>query len=271
MTLPASFATAGFTAYAKPKLRGVMIGTEGAANSGKSEFILSAPGPSVDICLDRGMRGTLDNPNPPASRQPDHAVKLMKTLKEGAADQATFLEYWKAFRKSVYDACAIPEARSVCIDGDSDSCEVQMIAEFGRTTQIMPISRTGYNAARRLFYSRLFDSGKIIIATNKLKRKYEAVYDETTGKVKVDGQGQTMREWDGASYERQGFNDFEYLWEIQVRHLYNAEKGEWGIRILMCKANREFEGTELWGDDCSVYGLLTNVYSHIDPKEWGFK
>ena len=66
------------------------------------------------------------------------------------------------------------------------------------------------NAARRGFYTRLWDSGKIIIATNKLKKLYQTAYnpDHTP---KIDGAGNTVREWDGKSYERQGFDDQEYL------------------------------------------------------------
>lgn len=267
MSLPASFAREGFSI--KPaKYHRLMLGSDGPANTGKTEFALTAPGPGIVICLDRGFDAMLDNPNPPPTRRNDYAFKVVNAPLALGADKATYLEYWQSFRADVYKAIALPESRTIVIDGDSDSWELQRLAEFGKLTQIPSIMYTGVNTARRLFYSRLHDSGKIIIATNKVKKAYrDKVKDDGTTEMR---EGKPVREWDGATYDRQGFEDQEYLWQVQLRHLYDEEKHEWGIRIIRAKANKDVEGEELWGDDCTFSSLVEVVYPHIPRAAWGF-
>lgn len=274
MTLPASFSRDGFTGAKPTKFRKVLIGTEGAANTGKTEFLLSAPGPGILLALDRSYDATLENPAPPDTRRLDEwLIQPVRVTMPTACTKEQALEAWRTFYRDYYcKALDNADCRSVALDGDSDSFELQMLAEFGRTTQIPQIQRTSLNAARRAMIARAWDSGKVVIATNKLKKKYENVYD-AAGNPVPDPQkpGEQKREWDGKSYERQGFNDHEYLWQIQLRHLYNRERHKWGIQILMCKANRALEGDELWGSDCNVRTLLEYVYPHIPAAEWGYR
>lgn len=270
MTLPKSFNT--FKVPAPRKFLGLMIGTEGGANSGKSEFALSAPGPGIMLPLDRQIDGVLLNPKPPESRQEDFLIIPVPVVLPQAATQAQAQACWKEFYISyLRPALQNPDARTVVLDGDSDSFELQMLAEFGRTTQIPQIQRTSLNASRRAMIAEMSDSGKIIIATNKLKRQYDKVWDEAGNPV-PDPQkpGEQLATWDGVSYSRQGFNDHEYLWQIQLRHLYNREKGIWGLKILLCKPDRSLEGYELWGDDCHMPALLETVFPHIPLARWGY-
>jgi len=276
VSLPLSFARDGFQ-QAK-RNRGLLIGTEGGANSGKTRFALTAPGPGIGLMLDRGYRGLLESEHGLGDIEASWVfVPIDAPLNTGVTKEVA-LAGWRDFYQNKYlKALANVDARSVLIDGDSDSFEWQMLAEFGRTTQIPQIQRTGLNAARRVMISRAWDSKKIVITTNKLKKKFETVFDPVTGNAIPDPAkpGENKREWDGKSYERQGFNDHEYLYEIQLRHLYkrpeeNGGVPDWGIQILMCKANRMLEGAELWGDECNLPTLLQNVYPHIDLKEWGY-
>lgn len=267
MAVPASFAAQGFSLPAR-KFRRLMIGSDGPAGSGKTEFALSAPGPTIGIALDRGIDSVLDSPTVPPTRRNDYAFKVINAPQALGATKDQYLTYWQDFRDTCYKAVNITELRTLLIDGDSDSWELQRLAEFGKLTQIPSIMYTGVNTARRLFYSRLHDSGKIVIATNKVKKLYKP-------KLKADGtieqrEGKDVREWDGLSYDRQGFEDQDYLWSIQIRHLFDEEKKSFGLRIMKAKANRDIEGMELWGGDCNFAGLVQVVYPHIDLKEWGF-
>lgn len=283
MPLPPSFARDGFITP-KQRLHRVLIGTEGGAHTGKTEFGWSCPGPGIHLALDRGYDAALDNPNPPSTRNADaFAIVPVNIPLATQADIAGYRTWWAKFYAEFYlKALNNAEARTVILDGDSDSFELQTLAEFGKTTQIMPIQRTGLNAARRAMIARAWDSGKIVICTNKLKRKYEDVIDEGTGKPKVGVDGKNVREWDGVTYERQGFWDHEYLFQIQLKHLYEPAKvvengrrtkeipPQWGIHIQMCKANRPCEGMELWGDDCNFATLMQLVYPQIPLADWGF-
>ena len=262
MSLPASFARDGFLpiSQVRSKKRHILIGTEGRSNTGKTEFVLSAPGPGIVLCLDRGFDGIFDNPNPPKTRREDFAFKVIPIPLATQAAQPEYLEYWRKFYAEYKTALANPDARVVGLDGDSDSWELQRLAEFGKLEQVPPMRYTAVNAARRAMIARAFDSGKIVISTNKLKDGYDSKIDNTGKEVQI----RTGKD------VRQGFADQEYLYQIQIRHLHNQDTGQFGLRILRCKADTTLQGLELWGEDCCFAGLVQTVYPHIPLKEWGY-
>lgn len=251
------------------KVKRLMIGTDGLSNSGKSEFANSAPGPGVNICVDRGIDSMLRNQNPPSTRSPNFVYKVVKVPLATQATQDTYKEYWKAFYADYKAALSDSDIRTVVVDGDSDTWELQRLAEFGKLTQIPSILYTGVNAARRAMYARAWDSGKIIIATNKVSKEYKALLDPEGRPIEKDGK--VVREWDGSSMKRQGFDDQDYLWQIQLRHLFNADRTTWGIRIMKCKADPTLIGLELWGEDCNMPSLLQTVYPNVSLEEWGYR
>lgn len=270
-TLPASFAAQGFLPPQQAirggrKFRGLMIGIDGPTDTGKTEFALSAPGPGVGILLDRGT-DLFNNPEPPPTRQANWGFKVCRVPKGTTLAESKRMEYWNAFKEPLYTAVDNEEVRTVLIDGDSDSWELQRLAEFGKLTQVPPILYTSVNSARRQLYAKLYDSGKIIIATNKIKKLY-ADKKDALGNPVIGDNGNPVREWNG-EFERQGFPDQDYLWSIQLRSMYDIEK-KWGVRITKCKASRSLEGFELWGSDCHFSALVETVYPEIPLSEWGF-
>ena len=276
MALPASFIRDGFEPASAVRKRrhlpglnrpGIMIGSEGKTNTGKSEFAMSAPGPGIFICVDRGFDGVLDNPNPPASRCNVYAFKVIQAPLSTQAQQADYLAYWKQFYAEYLKALANPDCRVVILDGDSDTWELQRLAEFGKLTQIPSLMYVNVNAARRAMIARAWDSGKIVIATNKVEDEYAEVLGPD-GKPLMDNQGKPKKSKTGKDL-RQGYKDTDYLWQIQLRHLYkpariNTINGkeipqQWGIEILKCKPNPQLQGTELWGSDCCFAGLVQTI------------
>lgn len=288
MALPASFLRDGFIEGPKARsrmklpsgrfLKPLMIGTEGPPDSGKTEFLLSCPGPGLVVCLDRGFDPIFDNPHPPKSRRSDFAFKAINIPLNTTSAQDVYVEYFKKCREELYKALANPDALTVAIDGDSDFYELQTLAEFGKITQVWPQTRFGdLYAKRRAITARCHDSGKIIIGTNKVKDQYEAVVDDK-GQPVMETNGEPKRAKTGKQ-ERQGFRDQEYLWNIQIRHMYkpagvNKITGkptaqQWGIQIMKCKANRALVGEELWAEDCNFSGLVQLIYPDIPMGDWG--
>lgn len=285
MPLPPSFLKAGFRPASESRSKrylpglkrpGIMIGTEGETNTGKTEFILSCPGPGIVLAVDRGYDSMLDNPNPPASRRDDFAFDEIKLSTAAMAEDHK--ANWKNFYERYLEALRNPDARTVGIDGDSDTWETQRLAEFGRITQVPPIMYTGVRASRKAMYYRAYDSGKIIVATNKLKPEYVAKMDDNGLPIMKDGK--EVREKSG-ELTRQGFDDDSYLFSIQLRHLYHpphASKAtgrmspqQWGMRVLKCKPNPELIGQELWGDDCNFATLIQLAYPQVPLHEWGIR
>lgn len=291
MPLPPSFLKDGFVLpedarrIVSPKgrrLRRLLIGTDGPSDSGKTEFALSAPGPGLVLALDRGIDGVLDNPHPPKARRNDFGVKIVKVPLPTQMVQKDYLQYWQDFYAIYKAATDNVDCRTVVIDGDSDSWELQKLAEFGKVTQVPAIMHTNVNAARRAMYARACDCGKIIIATNKVRAEYIDEVDANTGKPIMGNDGKPKRVKSGES-ERQGFPDQDYLFMIQLRHMYRpagtriirdkevSVPSQFGIRLLKCKANTELVGTELWGDQCNFQGLVEHVYPQVPLAEWGFE
>lgn len=289
MSLPASFARDGFVMpevarkKAGAKFRRLMISSEGLPNTGKTEFLLSAPGPGLVIVLDRGFDAMFDNPTPPPTRHNNYAFHVVTAPVNTQAVLKTYQDHWLAFYKKCREALRNEDARTIGIDGDSDSWELQRLAEHGALTGIFPQTKfTTVYAARRGFYNELWDSGKIVIATNKVKESWRTVKDEAGNPV-LNSDNTEKRERSG-EHESQGFPDRGYLWSVQLRHLYQGpttvtnkithktriQGARWGIEILDAKANTSHQGTILWGEDCSFSSLVQLIYPQVPLTDWGF-
>lgn len=274
-SLPPSFAALGFQAPAiigKAKLRRQLIGISGAWDTGKTELALSAPGPLLAIGVDRGLQAILDNPDPPATRCQLWAAKMIPVPMQGALSKEEYAKLFNAFYAEYKAALSNPDCRSMLLDGDSDTWDWQRLGEFGRLSKVPSILYENVNASRRAMYMRAHDSGKIVLATNRVRKLYVT-------KMRADGQGPELSEqgneirvWNG-DWERVGFSDQDYLWNIQLttdRRLNRKGAPEWGCTIKKCKASAKIVGQQLWGADCNLQTLFQVVYPQIPLSEWGY-
>lgn len=281
MPIPNSFQANGWLSMNAPRKPRVMMGTEGESDSGKTEFILSAPGPGVLMAVDRNFEGVLNNAAPPNTRRDDWAVKIVTIPLATQESHEGYKAYWKSFYSDFLKVLEKSnQVRSFGFDGDSDSWELQRLVEFGKLTQVPEHLYSGANAARRAMIARLHDSGKIVIATNKLKIKYVLDFN-ADGTPKLDSNSQQKRKRDpNGEMESQGFRDQDYLWQIRIRHLFKPSRTvkvggkdvkiekQWGLRIIKCKPNKDLETEELWGSDCNFRSLVELIYPQIDPDSW---
>jgi hypothetical protein len=271
-------------------LKPLLIGTEGMSDMGKTRWALTAPGNIMALMIDRnyesvfespGLEGT--NPNiriktfsPPAAG----TVALGSGYRPGS--ETDYTRYYALIRDSLYVALEDPKATVVLVDGDSDYWDLHILAHFGKNTQIFPQTRyAAPKAEKRAQIAKCRDSGKIIISTNKVADQYRTVYNADGSAKKDPITGEDVREKTGEK-ERQGFKDQDYLWDLQLRHMFMGPrevKGRngttmapamWGIKILKCKPNMDLVGEELWGDSCTFRGLVDLVFPNVDPRRWGF-
>lgn len=263
-----------------------MIASEGVSDSGKTEFAFTCPGPGMGLLWDRGFDAMQDNPKPPPTRRSDFGVKVIQAPAATQFDNAKeYRPYWLNGLKETLVAISNPDARTVFIDGDNVSWDLQRLAEHGRLTNIFPQTKyTDVYAARRALYFRLWDSRKIILATNMMRDEFKAMQNPDGSYIIDPATNEPKKERTGGKVAA-GFPDQEYLWQIRIRHLYKpavppkwnqtlrrnlgGEPAQWGLKITKCKANMEMVGEELWGDQCTFTGLVSLVYPHIDLKEWG--
>lgn len=276
MSVPASFIRDGFLPPEQWKgFRRLMLGSDGLSDTGKTEFALSAPGPTMVLALDRGYEGMLDTASAPKTRITEYGMKVIRVPLASSANQKEFLLMWKEFYAEYIKALANLDCRTVVLDGDSDSWELQRLAEFGKLTQIPSIMYVGVNAARRVMIARAYDAGKNVIATNKCSKEYETVMEKNTAGVMVEKSIPT------GDLKRQGFADQDYGYQVQIRHMYKRPEwnerlkkelpGRFGLKIMKCKPNMDLIGMELWGSDCNFAGLVQTIYPDLPLSTWGYK
>jgi len=293
VSLPLSFAREGFVMPSETRtkiklpngqyLKPLLIGSEGESDTGKTEFGLSIPGKGQMIAVDRNFSGVFDNPTPPEARNPNVAIKVVSVPLEGMIPVKDCVPYFTNIRDSFYNALANPDSTFVMLDGDSDFFELHTLVHYGKTKQIFPQTKWGeLYAEKRIQIARSFDSGKIVLFTNKVRDEYTPVLD-ADGKEQPDpANPKDVLKGKSGNKIASGFKDHSYLFQIWLTHLYKP-KGvrrigtrevevpqQWGIRISKMKHNKALEGTELWGSDCCFRGLVELAYPEIDIRRWGF-
>lgn len=289
--LPKAMTDLGFkkpdAARRRGPLKGLMIRSEGEADTGKTEFLMSAPGPGAVLVLDRGFDAAFDNQAPPSTRREDFGFKVIKVPSQSESkDAAYFGPYWADILVNYVKALGEPSIRTVCIDGDNHGWDVQRLAEHGKLTGVYPATKfSGVYGARRSFIWRGWDTGKIIIFTNWVRDEYVEVIDPNTGLAVIDDfTGEKKKEKTGKKTQT-GFPDINYCWQICIRHLYNppvpavmlpggriakaTQPARWGLVITKAKANPNVVGQELWDEMCNFTGLVSVVYPHIPLEDWG--
>jgi hypothetical protein len=297
-SLPSSFEQQGFVSPAKTRarimlpngqyLKPLLIGSDGASDSGKTEFALSAPG-AIQMCsVDRNFQGVFDNPHPPPARNPRVGIRVFQPPLNGTAKLTDYQAYYAIIRTGFYDALDNKQSTVVVMDGDSDFYEIHILAHFGKNTQIYPQTRyAAPYAEKRAQIARAWDSGKIVFCTNKVKPEYETVYNPDGTPMKDSVNGEDLRKPTGRM-ERQGFKDQSYLWDMQLSHMFKPASQrqmgskpdgtprmvtvptQWGVRITKCKHNMELVGSELWGDKCNFKGLVELTHPEVPLSRWGF-
>lgn len=281
---PASFAKFQTTAK-KPKFKRLVIATQGGDNVGKTEFILSMPGPGICTCVDRGYEGTIENPSPPEERN-NRVLIIPYNLAHNKEknDQEEYKTDWKAFKAHCFACLDNDDSISSAIDGGSDAYELLRLAVHGRLEKVPSMAYADSDALWKAFLSRHYESGKNVIITHKMKDEYVSKLDPITKKPIGDEKIKS-----GVRI-RQGHRDHEYLYTIQLEHLFEEAVREeitvgvragkfktitpmrWGIKLLRCKMNRALEGTTLWSDkgDCNFQGLIKLIYPGRSLSEWGY-
>jgi hypothetical protein len=160
MALPASFKQHGFVSAVNVRpARSLMLSLEGVRDTGKTEFSLSAPGPGIVLCLDRGFDAVLDNAEPPPTRRDDFGFKVIKVPKLTSATQDQFKQYWTDYRTSLYAALDNPDARTTVMDGEPappiDGIVFQISellpVHFGEHPTVNAVSRAGTVVRERLW------------------------------------------------------------------------------------------------------------------------
>lgn len=288
MNIPPSLANRGYeTLETVNKKRGVLICIDGPTDTGKTEFMLSGPGPGAIIAVDRNHEHTMKNPEPPESRNQNFFIHDLHIPLIGTAKQDGFKEAFEGYRNELYYLLAEKSLRSVCTDGDAETWELQRLAAFGKLKQVPQIDYDNVNNARKAMITRMCDSGKVVMATSKVGPAYEDKIDAATGLPELSNNGKVIRVKSETEYTIRGFSDRDFLWHIWIRMMNRKRvtiiqsgpragqevptgETEFGFRIMKCKPRMSLINMEMWDQSrVNFNGLMSIVYPNIPVAEWG--
>lgn len=177
------------------------------------------------------------------------------------------------------------DVRGVVFDTSTELFELVLMADHGRTVQIMPEMRTKTNYKFKGLLNALKRSGKTIVLLHRLRDAYENKSVNTS-----KGKEERREKIDGV-YEREGFSKTGFHVNVEVALFFDptregAEANRYGVKITRCTQRpalilnpemRVDEGVR-WGREkqadgsrivrASVPWVLSQVYPDIAIDHW---
>jgi hypothetical protein len=229
--------------------RRLIVSVEAQEKSGKTNFLLTAPGPLVVFDLNNSLEGVIHKF---AGYKDIYVSDYTKT--GGAVTPVVWKSTWEKLQKEYLAALKEPSVRSVGVDTATEMWELKRMGEFGKLLQVMPHMYPPVNAQFRDLVYAAYTSGKNLILTHKMKEEYVAskanpAISNRTGK-----------------FIRSGFSDMAYMVQINLS-LWRSEDG-FVAKVLDCRQNPDIVGMELYNEDINFQMLGSLVFPDTDPQAW---
>lgn len=231
-----------------PKLFASICGMGGW---GKTTFACSAPGPIVYLATDPNSAEVV------SAEQEAQADKVIEYHqfdlpgiafggREDVQDDAE--KVWGAFVDVVRPIVKgeVEAPGTIVLDTATEFWELLLLADHGRTFQILPDLRTKTNARYKSLLAGLKQTGAHVLLLHRLGPKYESRTVRTKNgsveeRVQVPGE-----------YERSGFSKTEFSINVEAYLLCDRERSEelddqYGMRVVRCTGRPSLIGKEVWG------------------------
>jgi hypothetical protein len=230
----------------------LIIQVEGHEKTGKTHFALTAPGPIAYFGLDIGDEGVIEKFLAAGKEivTPDDSVRVPNVIEmsvDGPRIDAT--NAWDQMKRAFIACCKSPQIRSIVWDTATEVWELIRLARFGKLAQVMPVQYGPVNAEMRGLIRTAYDSNKNFIMLHKMKAEY--VNDKRTGK-----------------YERAGFNDSEYIVQVNLSTFHDPEEKEFGVEVINARQNMTLCGQQFRGDLCAFPMLAVMIMEGTSPGDW---
>lgn len=238
----------------------LVASTEAMEKSGKTHFILTAPGPIGILDLDDGLDGVIE-------KFPDKVVvvkrfsrQLQSILDGKRYDADEMNSEWEAFIAAYTALLRSPFIATLGGDSWADAWELCKMAHFG-TDDPKGAGSGGHNTYKwgppKREFRRLMSLAKArddinLVLTHRLKDEY-GKGDKKTGKFIHDG-----------------FKEMKYVTDVHIRHFVD-EEGEFCIEIMASRRNPSLKGLVLSGPEANFTGLAMRLFPHTKPSDWGDK
>jgi hypothetical protein len=238
----------------KPRLT---IGLDGLPKTGKTTWAMGMPGPLGVISNDPMTKRVVQR----AKR--DGKEIYLKTFPE-TEDKKIAEKEWARYLE-VY-AWMLENLRSVIIDTDTGSWDLQRMAAFGKLTQVMPNQYVEVNRERRRIIRMSEDSNCNVCFVFKQKKKYMDVKRRTKQGV------QTVSSWTG-EFERAGFSETAYLLQVNMETIKENPgdldvEERFKVKVVNCTQNAELDGEILEYPVNDFTSLAMMVFPESVEGDW---
>lgn len=220
---------------AAPKKRLVMSHS-GHQKTGKTHFSLEhTPEPVFYANIDMGTEGV-------SHKMAGRNIQEVIVRYEKGWPQQEYQRLWGEL-DTLYKDALNTNTGTLVIDSETENWELEMLAEFGRTAEILPRTRQNLNSDKRAFINACLASDMNIIFCSRVREVW--LDNKATG-----------------TYERKGYNGLDYDCQVvswgQKRHnpaLLDAAGNvvggtEFGVQVIDSRLNPAMEGKTYWGPMC---------------------
>lgn len=251
--VPSDLASLGFESPSEEAPHRLLLGTEGPERSGKTELLLSAPGPIGILNFDWGLEGVVEKWVRKGRKKVwvyNVRIPVIAGMSPAKA-QSACLSVLSPAKDAYFKMIEHADVRTVGIDTGSDLWALIRLADFGTLNpkgdvkQIYDVPNQVYKS----FIRTVFNVGnKNLIVTHRLAPHY--VNDK----------------WDGESYKREGFRNSGYL--IQSNLIHRFHDGEFSIEVKDCRQNPSLAGMVFTGSDCTFPRLASCILEDTVEGDW---
>lgn len=239
----------------------------GAPGTGKTRFLVTAPGPIGVIPLDRKARGTIERAR--LELCPDkqiifpkqdfirHENPLQLTLMNPEESKTYYRQHVNAIKRATYTLAEMPDSKckTIAIDSGSQLFEDIFYANYGRNLKIMPRDRGDSNQEMRDFLNSL--QHKHLIITHRASE----IWRGPEGKEKPTGE-----------FKHKGWTEIGYYVNVLVENARNEGDGEFVMNVAMCQANASLHGDSgqkvLTGDAITFQMLAMLIFPESKWEDW---
>jgi len=231
-----------------PKLMASVCGLGGA---GKTRFACGAEGPILFLATDPNSAETVSRMQ---DEQPDKEIRYHQINLPGIAFggrdevEAEATEAWNEFTSVLSPIVKgkVEAPGTIVLDTATEFWTLLLLADHGKSVQILPELRTKSNARWQSLLSGLKQTGAHVILLHRLGPRYES-RTVRTSKGPSEERVIVPNEWD-----RQGFSKTEFSINAEVFLFHDrAREGEiedqYGMRVVRCTGRPALIGREAWG------------------------
>ncbi len=196
--------------------RRMIVSLYGREGTGKSSFGFSAPGPILYFNFDTGDEGVIEKFSDTEMYRVRYRAKAFSTMDD-------YKILWSQFKQDFINALK-SGAKTLVVDTATEAWELNRLARLGKLAQVLPVKYTEVNREHTDLLVESFESDKNVVLIHKAAPVY--INDKRT-----------------KDYEMKGFKETPFIVKINLE-MYKQD-GEYYMRVMKCRENKEVEQMEL--------------------------